>query len=97
MNGIDPVSHATPSAMISGPSGQPLGVAASAMVEWRSWLLTMSLVATLYLLCANPYWVPGGDSELYIAIARNLATGEGYLFNGQPVGMVPPGWPALMA
>ena len=51
----------------------------------------------LYLLLENPYWVPGGDSEVYLAIARNLARGQGYLFNGQPARIAPPGWPMLLA
>jgi hypothetical protein len=51
----------------------------------------------MYLLLENPWWVPGGDSEVYIEIAKNLALGNGLLWNGRPVGMVPPGWPMVMA
>ena len=58
--------------------------------------LTLTLLA-LYGLLQNPYWVPSGDSEVYISIARDLVRGYGYQFNGQPVAMVPPGWPWVMA
>jgi hypothetical protein len=51
----------------------------------------------IYGLLQNPYWVPAGDSELYAAAARNLATGRGYTFLGQPVAISPPGWSLLMA
>src|SRR5262245_34928361 len=57
----------------------------------------VGILLTMYLLLANPYWVPGGDSEVYTAIARNLAAGKGYTFNGLPVSMVPPGWPWFLA
>ena len=59
--------------------------------------LTILTLLFLYLLLQNPYWVPAGDSELYTAVARSLARGEGYQFNGQPVAMIPPGWAVLMA
>jgi hypothetical protein len=51
----------------------------------------------IYGLLQNPYWVPAGDSELYTAVARNLAIGQGYTFNGQPVAITPPGWTWMMA
>jgi hypothetical protein len=51
----------------------------------------------LYLLLQNPYWVPAGDSELYTAAARNMARGDGYTFNGQPIAIIPPGWSWLMS
>jgi hypothetical protein len=56
----------------------------------------MGTLLVLYLLLQNPYWVPGGDSEVYTAIARNLAAGKGYTFNGQPVSLLPPGWPLFL-
>ncbi|WP_428940942.1 hypothetical protein [Fontivita pretiosa] len=59
--------------------------------------ITCVLLLAMYLPLQNRWWVPGGDSEVYIAIARNLALGNGYLFNGQPVSMVPPGWSQVMA
>ena len=62
-------------------------------LDRKLWPLTLGLLLTLYLLLQNPYWVPSGDGEFYIAAARSLATGEGYRFNGLPIGSAPPGWP----
>lgn len=58
--------------------------------------LLIALVVVFGLL-QNPYWVPAGDSELYVSAARSLAKGEGYTFLGQPVAISPPGWSAMMA
>src|SRR5688500_14461789 len=51
----------------------------------------------MYGLLQNPYWVPAGDSELYAAAARNIASGKGYTFLGQPVAISPPGWSLMLA
>ena len=59
------------------------------------WLMAGLTVAHLLLL--NPYWVRGGDGEVYLAIGRSLLRGEGFVYNGNPVGLVPPGWPAILA
>jgi hypothetical protein len=64
---------------------------------WRVWFVTIAIIGALYALLWNPYWVPGGDSELYIAAARSLALGQGYRFNGQSISISPPGWPLLLA
>lgn len=37
------------------------------------------------------------DSEYYLAIARNLANGQGFVWNNEPVLLVPPGWPVFLA
>src|SRR5262245_33223716 len=58
--------------------------------------LVVALVA-IYLLLQNPYWVRYGDGEVYLSIARSLANGNGYRFNGQPVAIVPPLWPMILA
>src|SRR6478672_4285865 len=63
----------------------------------RVWAITMAVIVAMYLLLVNPYWVPGGDSELYLAAGRSLALGEGYRFNGQHVNISPPGWPLVLA
>ena len=65
--------------------------------RWHIWAILMSAIAAIYLLMFNPYWVPGGDSELYIAGGRSWATGCGHTFNGQFVSISPPGWPLVMA
>src|SRR5271168_4766163 len=54
-------------------------------------------LAAILLPLQNRYWVPGGDSEAYLSVARSLALGHGFRFNGQPVSMFPPGWPAVLA
>src|SRR4051812_17279764 len=63
----------------------------------RVWLIVTVAVAGLYGLLFNPYWVPGGDSELYLAVARSWAQGHGHSFNGQFVSICPPGWPLVLA
>lgn len=56
-----------------------------------------SVLLVAYLLLQNPYWVPGGDSDFYVAVARSMALGQGFKYNGLPVAISPPGWPWLMA
>ncbi|GIW75219.1 MAG: hypothetical protein KatS3mg104_0282 [Phycisphaerae bacterium] len=64
---------------------------------WRwFWGLSIGLLG-FYLLLQNPYWVPGGDSDFYVAIARNLVQEGKYEYNGLPVAISPPGWPWVMA
>lgn len=56
------------------------------------------LIMTVILgVLHTPHWIRNGDSEVYLSIARNLAAGKGYRFNGQPVALVPPLWPLLLA
>lgn len=77
---------------VLGPYGLPLR-------EWgdrQAFFLSLSFLALLYLGLYHPYWTRGGDSELYATIARNLAMGRGYTYNGQPVGLVPPLWPLVL-
>lgn len=64
---------------------------------WKIWALLVCVIGGIYLLMYNPYWVPGGDSELYVAVARSWATGHRDTFNGQFVSISPPGWPLLLA
>ncbi|HEY0009164.1 MAG TPA: hypothetical protein VGB55_10610 [Tepidisphaeraceae bacterium] len=94
------------------PSAAPLAVlpamADSSAAPWgsmdhdsrlvRRWFaLSMGALLMAYALLMNPYWVPGGDSDFYVSIARNLVlTGE-YTYNGLPVAISPPGWPRVMA
>src|SRR6185295_11272654 len=61
----------------------------------KYFFITIASLICIYALLQNRYWVPSGDSEVYISIARNIARGDGYTFNGQPVQMVPPGWPVV--
>ncbi|MEM8873239.1 MAG: hypothetical protein AAGD32_03175 [Planctomycetota bacterium] len=64
---------------------------------WPWLLFTIAFCTILFALLHNPYWSPGGDSEVYTAVARNIAQGDGYMFNGAPYALSPPGWPLLLA
>lgn len=75
----------------------PQALADEARRDRKVFWLTMAVVTVMFLLLQNPYWVPAGDSEVYISVARSMVNGEGYRFNGQPVAMVPPGWPTALA
>jgi hypothetical protein len=65
--------------------------------DWKVCTATISIALVLFLLLQNQYWVPGGDSEVYLAIAQNIVAGQGYMFNGQAARIAPPGWPLMMA
>ena len=65
--------------------------------DWRVWRYLTAGIFVLFLLLVNPSWVPSGDGDLYVAIARSVALGQGYTFNGQQVNICPPGWPLLLA
>ena len=71
-------------------------------VDRACWIGSVLISAILFGLLANQHWVPGGDCEVYVATARNLvlhhfSLSHGYLFNGQPINMFPPGWPYVLA
>jgi hypothetical protein len=54
--------------------------------------------AAVYGLLQNGCWVAGGaDDSYYLSVAVNLLNGKGYVWNGAPVLLVTPGWPALLA
>src|SRR4051812_2903752 len=89
-------SAPTANLALSNEMGAPL-VDAERRADIRVWSITCLIVAAIFLLLQNPYWVPGGDSEVYLGSAINLAKGNGYLFNGQPTRIAPPGWPMLLA
>src|SRR5438105_3736535 len=63
----------------------------------RIWIASTAIVAVLFLLLQNPYWIPGGDSEVYASAARSIVLGQGYMFNGQAARIAPPGWPLVLA
>jgi hypothetical protein len=104
---VTPRTASYPSAAIETPAAPaPAGASSDAATRTLAaesrrdrWVFptTMAVVTVMFLLLQNPYWVPAGDSEVYISVARSLVTGEGYRFNGQPVAMVPPGWPVALA
>ncbi|MCK4624329.1 MAG: glycosyltransferase family 39 protein [Phycisphaerae bacterium] len=65
----------------------------------RRWHLLLAgvCVAVIYLVGVTGKWWPAPDSALYLGLARSLANGEGYRFNGSPCNMVTPGLPAILA
>lgn len=65
--------------------------------HWRSTLLVGLILLAGYCLLLNPYWTPGGDSEVFICAARAILRGEGNTYNGKPVYVAPPIWSYVMA
>ncbi|MBM4326237.1 MAG: glycosyltransferase family 39 protein [Deltaproteobacteria bacterium] len=58
--------------------------------------LTACVIAQ-FLLIINGSWTATPDSALYLSLARSLASGRGYMFNGEPHTLVPPGFAAVLA
>src|SRR5205814_4501665 len=65
--------------------------------EWKYCLGAVGILAVVYLLLQNGRWVSGPDTAFYISVARNLALGRGFIFNGAVVGRIPPVWPSVLA
>ena len=65
--------------------------------RWRDTALVVAACLGAYLLLLNPFWTPGGDSELFLAAARDILDGQGYAYNGKPVAIAPPLWPYVVA
>jgi len=83
-------SHGTKAATraVLNTSPEPVSNVVASVIE--DIVAVLSIVAAMFLALENPYWVPGGDSEVYIASARNIALGNGYMFNGQAARIAPP-------
>ena len=64
---------------------------------WKPGLLLVLILGLFYGALQNGLWVPVSDGDAYLAIARNLATGKGFVFNGFVVEAMPPGWPFFLA
>lgn len=54
-------------------------------------------IIVIYLAGFNGQWRVGADSALYVSLGRNLATGQGYTYQGEPHTWVEPGLPLLIA
>ena len=65
--------------------------------HWRATVLVALGLLSAYLLLLTPDWTPGGDSELLTAAARSIVRGEGYVYNGRPLRLAPPGFPVVLA
>ncbi|MDX1681615.1 MAG: hypothetical protein R3336_00715, partial [Phycisphaeraceae bacterium] len=59
--------------------------------------LPVAFIVLLYLLGFQSQWRIGPDSAHYVEVARSLAAGEGYRYQGTPEGLLWPGLPWLMA
>lgn len=70
---------------------------APAKSEWRLCLWLVVILGGAYALLQNGYWAAGPDTSFYISVARSLALGRGFVFNGGAVARIPPGWPMLLA
>ncbi len=78
-----------------------IGFAAGAVAGlYRPWLLGALLACQAAMLLAfhiSTSWHSAPDSALYMGLARSLAEGEGYTFNGEFHAMVPPLFPLALA
>lgn len=72
-------------------------VSAKRWTDRRVVPLLLAWLAGLFLATLNPWWVPTGDSEVYLVVARNLLRGDGLMYLGERVAFVPPGWSATLA
>jgi hypothetical protein len=63
----------------------------------RWFLISLIGCAILFGLLLNNQWVRSGDGEVYLGLARHLAQGAGYTFNGEPVAILPPLWPIVLS
>src|SRR3954452_1478429 len=90
---------ATPVSMLPETLDAPAETSAPARSGWRRiptdvWVAI--LVIGMFAMLQNPFWSAGGDSEVYLDMARNIARGGGYKFNHQPVSEVTPLWPIVL-
>lgn len=65
--------------------------------SWRWGILLVAILLVFYSALQNGLWVPVSDGDIYLAMARNIATGKGFTFNGLPVRATPPGWPIFLS
>src|SRR3954468_25013111 len=65
--------------------------------DWTYWSIGMVILGVAYVLLHNGKWQSGPDTAFYISVARNVASGKGFVFNGAVVGRIPPLWPAVLA
>ncbi len=60
------------------------------------WFLGIA-AAVWFALLINNSWNASPDSALYLALGHSLASGAGYVFNGEPHTYVAPGFPSIIA
>lgn len=79
------------------PFPAPAGWLADVPPRRRHLLIAAVCVTALYLIGVTGQWWPSPDSALYLSLARSLAEGDGYRFNGSPCNIVTPGLPLILA
>ncbi len=60
-------------------------------------IVTVAILAVLYLVTVTGKWWPTPDSALYTGLGRSLAEGNGYQFNGRFNNDITPGLPFILA
>ena len=60
------------------------------------WMVLVGLGILYVWGVRQPEWF-AGDEAYYVGLARSLAAGEGFTFNGQPHAIYPPGFPLALA
>lgn len=55
------------------------------------------IIVAVYLATLSPHWWIGPDAGLYLNLARNVSSGDGYTIAGKTHTHVPPGYPMLLA
>ncbi|MEL7237851.1 MAG: hypothetical protein AAGK78_03240, partial [Planctomycetota bacterium] len=60
-------------------------------------VMLLAVLTLLLGLLVNPWWVPTGDSEVFLVAGRNLANGGGLVYGNTRLAFVPPGWPMVLA
>ena len=86
--------------MTDGPECQyfhDLQRAARGIYTPRRALVLALVVVTCFLLLISSSWKATPDSALYLELGKSLASGKGYVFNGEAHTYVPPGYPLLVA
>lgn len=66
---------------------------------FRKYLLASAVtLAVIFGALQSRQWSPSGsDDAFYLGVARNMVLGQGFIWNGDPVLISPPGWPAVLA
>ncbi len=74
----------------------PASVGTDKRAFWTT-VAVFALIAVAYLATVSPAWYVHPDSAKYLALARSLSRGEGYVFNHVPHGKYVPVFPLLLA
>src|SRR5688500_6587044 len=90
---------------VGGPAGAAGGASQTLIHDargprpsaWTHGAIALLVLALAYGLLQNGRWISGTDTGYYLSIVKTIATGKGYTFNGGPVKLIPPLWPAVLA